>query len=154
IGCHRRGRGGRRRRHFVGCAAVELSCRAGRANELESACWVARQLQRTKAALDKYRSVKQAIADGYAAASACAALPPETGGESSHSGAMGIHFVSKTAMNDGKLDPTKPEILLYAPVGISFKLVGAEYFKPDADQKTSTDDDRPMLFGRAFDGPM
>ena len=67
---------------------------------------------------------------------------------------MGFHYVSQAAMTDGRLDPAKPEILLYAPVGSDLQLVGAEYFKPDADQRVRTDSDRPSLFGRAFDGPM
>jgi hypothetical protein len=49
---------------------------------------------------------------------------------------------------------TEPEQLLYAPEGNRRKLVAVEYMVPDADQNLSTDDDRPSLFGRAFDGPM
>jgi hypothetical protein len=67
---------------------------------------------------------------------------------------MGFHFVSGAAMGDGRLDPARPEILNYAPGPTGLQLVAAEYFKPDADQNLATDDDRPSLFGRAFDGPM
>jgi hypothetical protein len=67
---------------------------------------------------------------------------------------MGFHYVSGAAMADGKIDPARPEILLYAPGASGLQLIGVEYFKPDADQNLSTDDDRPLLFGRAFDGPM
>ena len=34
------------------------------------------------------------------------------------------------------------------------ELVGVEYWKRDADGSLATDNDRPSLFGRAFDGPM
>jgi hypothetical protein len=34
------------------------------------------------------------------------------------------------------------------------QLVGAEYWKADADQNLTTDSDRPSLFGRTFDGLM
>jgi hypothetical protein len=67
---------------------------------------------------------------------------------------MGFHYVSGAAMADGKLDPARPEILLYAPGPSGPVLIGAEYFKPDADQDLQTDNDRPTLFGRAFDGSM
>jgi hypothetical protein len=68
---------------------------------------------------------------------------------------MGLHYVSEWALRDGRIDAAKPEILVYAPTsGGGRQLVAAEYFKPDADQVLSTDDDRPTLFGRTFDGPM
>jgi hypothetical protein len=114
---------------------------------------IAQQLASTKAALDKYQSVDQAKADGYVQASPCQELPTG-GGESSHAGGMGLHYVSQAAMTDGKLDPAKPEMLVYAPLGGSLQLVAAEYFKPDADQDPRTDSDRPALFGRSFEGPM
>lgn len=119
-----------------------------------SAEGIARQLRQTKTALDEYQSVEQAKADGYTQASPCEALPAGVGGESSHTGGMGFHFVSGAAMGDGKLDPARPEILVYAPGPGGLQLVAAEYFKPDADQNASTEGDRPRLFGRAFDGPM
>jgi hypothetical protein len=68
---------------------------------------------------------------------------------------MGIHYVNAELMKPGPLVPAKPPILLYAPVaGGGVELIGAEYFKPDADQDVATDGDRPSVFGRAFDGPM
>ena len=33
-------------------------------------------------------------------------------------------------------------------------MAGVEWFKADADQDLSTDEDRPTLFGQPFDGPM
>jgi hypothetical protein len=48
----------------------------------------------------------------------------------------------------------KPEILVYQPRGERRRLVAVEYFRPDADGRLDTDDDRPYLFGRGFDGPM
>jgi len=114
---------------------------------------VSRQLLRTKAALAKYRNVKRAKADGYAPASPCEAKTADKEA-SSDGGGMGIHYVSNAAMADGKLIPTRPEILVYAPTAKGPQLVTTEYFQPGADQKTSTDGDRPALFGRAFDGPM
>jgi hypothetical protein len=117
---------------------------------------ITQQLARTKAALDKYQSVEQARADGYVQASPCEATPTDPH-QTSHGGVMGIHFVNPAVMQSGRLDPAKPPILVYQPVnpaGAGLQLVAAEYFKPDADQNTRTDSDRPTLFGRAFDGPM
>lgn len=116
---------------------------------------VAAQLRKTKAALDEYQSVAVAKAAGYEQTGACAFALAGAGEESSHAGAMGIHFTSNAALADGKLIPAKPEVLVYAPTaGGGLQLVAAEYFQPDADQNVKTDDDRPSLFGRAFDGPM
>jgi hypothetical protein len=115
---------------------------------------IQQQLAKTKAALDKYQDVEKAKADGYALGSPCVMTPTDPG-QTSYGGVMGVHFVNDAIMQSGKLDPAKPPILVYTPTkGGGFELVAAEYFKPDADQNTKTDDDRPSLFGRAFDGPM
>jgi hypothetical protein len=106
---------------------------------------IASALGRAKAVSDRYRSVEQAKAAGYIQRSPC---------ESSPAGGMGFHFVNDEAMRDPKLDPAKPEILVYAPGSAGMELVSAEWWKADADQNLGTDEDRPSLFGRAFDGPM
>jgi hypothetical protein len=116
---------------------------------------IAKQLDKTKAALAKYQSVDAAKADGYAMASPCEFFPGGAGNASSDEGGMGIHFVNNAIVQSGKNLPTKPPILVYAPAaGGGLQLVAAEYFKADADQNVKTDPDRPTLFGRAFDGPM
>jgi hypothetical protein len=103
------------------------------------------ELQAVRAAVAKYHSVDQALADGYFAASPC---------ESSPAGTMGIHYINPALFGPG-LDPQQPEILLYIPrADGSHELVGVEYFAADADQNLATDGDRPSIFGRAFDGPM
>jgi hypothetical protein len=114
---------------------------------------ISRQLKVVKALNDKYQSVDQAKADGYVAGSPCETTPidPE---ETSYGGGMGIHYINQTLMQ-GPPNPLRPPILVYAPAaGGGLQLVAAEWFKPDADQSTATDGDRPTLFGRAFDGPM
>jgi hypothetical protein len=103
------------------------------------------ELQRVRAAVARYHSVDQAIAAGYFAASPC---------EESPAGTMGIHFINPALFGPG-VDPLTPEVLLYLPKPDGeFELVGVEYFQVDADQDLATDDDRPFLFGQAFDGPM
>jgi hypothetical protein len=116
---------------------------------------IARQLAKTKAALDKYQSVAVAKAAGYVESSPCAFSLAGAGEESSHAGGMGVHFTNAAYLKPGPLDPAKPPVLVYAPApGGALQLVAAEYFKPDADQNVQTDGDRPSIFGRAFDGPM
>ncbi|MFN7918040.1 MAG: hypothetical protein U0Q55_22015 [Vicinamibacterales bacterium] len=95
----------------------------------------------------RYHDVDKAIADGYAAPNAaeCVEVPGV--------GAMGIHSVNLSLAMDQAVDPTKPELLLYAPKnGGGFKLVGIEWFLPVDGPNTATP--RPALFGQGFDGPM
>jgi hypothetical protein len=116
---------------------------------------IAKQLAATKTALDKYQDVNVAKADGYQPASPCTFFPGGNGNASSDQGGMGVHFMNQAYVADGKIIPSKPELLVYQPTANGgYELVAAEYFKPDADQNVKTDGDRPTLFGRAFDGPM
>ena len=116
---------------------------------------IAKQLAAAKASLNKYQDVNVAKAAGYAPASPCTFFPGGGGNASSDQGGMGVHFMNQAYVADGKLIPSKPELLVYQPTANGgFQLVAAEYFKPDADQNVKTDGDRPTLFGRAFDGPM
>jgi len=105
------------------------------------------ELQAVRAAVAKYHSYDQAVADGYSlAGEPCIASP---------AGGMGFHASNQTIIRSGVIDPLRPPILLYAPGSDgSLKLVGVEYFHADADQDLATDNDRPSLFGQPFNGPM
>jgi hypothetical protein len=105
------------------------------------------ELQQVRAAVAKYHSFTQAQKYGYTAAGEpCVASP---------SGTMGIHAINPPLLADPGIDPLQPEILLYVRKDNGqMKLVGVEYWKADADQNLATDNDRPSLFGRGFDGPM
>jgi len=85
-----------------------------------------------------YSDYKDAIDAGYANTMACASSPD---------GGMGVHFVNE-AMR-GPAEPDAPNVLLYAPMGDSYELVGAEWFVP-----SSMVSEAPMLFGQTFEGPM
>lgn len=101
-------------------------------------------LAAVRAATARYHRTDAAIADGYLPGHECAASPD---------GVMGQHWVHPGRI--GSTDPGTPAVLLYAPDGDGrVRLVGVEYFVVDADQDLSTDDDRPSLLGRPFDGPM
>ncbi len=104
-------------------------------------------LAQVRRATAEYHKVSNALADGYQPAEHCVAVPGV--------GGMGYHYVNPALIGDPSIDPSKPEVLLYAPKpnGV-LKLVAVEYLAVDADQDLSTDEDRPDLFGVAFNGPM
>ena len=63
--------------------------------------------------------------------------------------------MNRALVEDGQLDVTRPEVLVYQPArGGKLRLGAVEYFQADADQDLATDPDRPSLFGLPFDGPM
>ena len=90
-------------------------------------------------------SPAEAVRAGYMPTDVCVASPM---------GGMGYHYVNPTLAMAAP-DPLKPSVLVYVPGKDGRLTLGAaEWFQPDADQDLSTDDDRPSLFGRPFDGPM
>lgn len=108
-------------------------------------------LQRARDALDKYKDPVVAVHDGYWSTVGCITYPKPGGpGEVPYKpGGMGVHFVNFGLL--GKvLDPLKPQILVYEPVGGKLQLVAAEWFVPISPEVK----DRPQLFGQPFDGPM
>jgi len=99
-------------------------------------------LAQVQMATARYLWEPNAIADGYIREDQCVDVPGL--------GGMGIHYVNPQRL--GRLDPTRPDILLYEPGPFGRReLVGVEYFSAD---KEPGDADRPSLFGQAFDGPM
>ena len=109
------------------------------------------ELQRAREALDKYRDPVVAVHDGYWSTVGCVTYPKPGGtGEVPYkSGGMGVHFVNFGLLGKA-LDPLKPQILVYEPVGEKLQLVAAEWFVPISPEVK----DRPRLFGQPFDGPM
>ncbi len=113
-----------------------------RANELTGA-----QRQVIREATRQFADVDTAVAAGYVPTDECAEAPGL--------GGMGYHYVNPALVGDGRVDPTAPEVLLYAPSkhgGVD--LVGVEYLVFDADGSLETDDDRPSLMGHDLEGPM
>jgi hypothetical protein len=93
-------------------------------------------------ASSRFRNVNRAIAAGYQPSKDC--VP-----------GMGYHYVKPAYAGDTNIDPTMPEILVYArSYHGGLQLVALEYFRADADGNKRTDTDRPTLFGHPFDGPM
>jgi hypothetical protein len=64
-------------------------------------------------------------------------------------GAMGIHYINGTLL-DGEIDATRPEALIYEPVGNRRRLVGVEYIVDAATWLAAHDNTPPQLEGQAF----
>ncbi|HXV85452.1 MAG TPA: hypothetical protein VD793_02080 [Gemmatimonadales bacterium] len=108
-------------------------------------------LTATKAALDKYQDPLAAIREGYFSTLGCVDYPKGGGGAGEMAykpGGMGVHFLNP-ALIGPTLDPLKPQVLIYEPVGDRLRLVAAEWFVPTAVSKEA-----PMIFGTRLDGPM
>ncbi|RAM38252.1 hypothetical protein DBZ45_04335 [Arthrobacter globiformis] len=98
-----------------------------------------RKLVRTlKDVTEDYRSLEEAMEDGYKKASECVDKPGV--------GAMGFHY-AKNSLIDGKTDARKPEVLVYTPNKDGrYKLVAVEFL--------STAKTRPGIAGLKFEnGP-
>lgn len=105
------------------------------------------QRQVIREATRQFRDPAAAAAAGYVAEPVCAELPGV--------GGMGHHWVNHDLVVDGIIDPTKPEVLLFAPARNGrLELLGVEYLKVDADQDLDTDEDRPTMLGQLLEGPM
>jgi hypothetical protein len=87
---------------------------------------------------EEYRSLDEAMEDGYKKASECVDKPGV--------GAMGFHY-AKNSWIDGKTDARKPEVLVYMPNKHGqYKLVAVEFL--------STAKKRPEIAGLKFEnGP-
>jgi len=120
----------------VGSLLAPIVASAQSADPAKSAEW-----PNVRKALEKYQDVVVAVRDGYFSSVLC--VQDEAGA------GMGIHFVNR-ALFGPVVDPMKPQILLYVPVGDKLELIGAEWFVPLATGVK----ERPSLFGQPFDGPM
>lgn len=109
------------------------------------------ELEQVRSALDKYQDPVVAVHDGYFSTVACVTFP-EGGAEGEvpyPAGGMGVHFLN-VGLIGPTVDPMRPQVLIYEPRGDELKLVAAEWFVPLA----TNVEERPQLFGQAFDGPM
>ena len=91
---------------------------------------------------EPYKNVAAAEKNGYALAFGCVSGPD--------AGAMGLHYVNMPLVLDGAIDATRPEIILYEPVGNGqVRLVGADYLV-FADAWDKTHSSAPELMGQKF----
>ena len=91
---------------------------------------------------EPYKNVAVAESAGYALAFGCVSWPDV--------GAMGLHDVNMPLVLDGEIDATRPEIVIYEPVGNGqARLVGADYLVL-ADAWDKTHASSPELMGQKF----
>jgi hypothetical protein len=99
-------------------------------------------LQIVRDATRRFQNVHVAEAEGYSLMFGCVS------GESD--GAMGLHYVNMEILKEGKIEATRPQIVIYEaqPDG-RLRLIGADYlvFKAAWDAKYSAP---PQLMGQAF----
>ena len=109
------------------------------------------ELQNVRKLLDKYNDPIVAVHDGFYSSVGCISYP-NGGGEGAMKyapGAMGVHFLNMANVGP-KLDPAKPQVLIYEPNGDKLKLVAAEWFMPTEVAGGKA----PSIFGQELGGPM
>jgi hypothetical protein len=108
-------------------------------------------LQAARTALAKYSDPIVAVRDGYFSTVACVDFPKgaKDGSIEYPPGAMGVHFLNPANIGP-VLDPAKPQILIYEPVGDKLVLTAAEWFVP----VQVAGDKVPAIFGQTLAGPM
>lgn len=144
------------RRLFAGllmltATAIVISPAPAQAQNKSAAMPMSADLQAAKAALAKYSDPLVAVRDGYYSTVACIDFPKgATDGPVVYPpGAMGVHLLN-TANIGPKLDPTKPQVLIYEQVGDKLKLTAAEWFMP----VEAAGGVAPSIFGQTLQGPM
>jgi hypothetical protein len=77
-------------------------------------------VEKVRSATARYLDVAVARAEGWVPATPCVSGP--------QAGAMGVHFVQPSRLNDGTLVASEPEALIYEPLpGGGLRLVGVEF---------------------------
>jgi len=119
--------------------------------QAKSASAMTPELQSVKAALSKYSDPIVAVRDGYFSTVACIDFPKgaNEGSITYPPGAMGVHFLNMANVGP-KLDPAKPQVLIYEPVGDKLVLTAAEWFMPEE----AAGGTAPTIFGQTLYGPM
>jgi hypothetical protein len=130
---------------------VSPSASQGQTAAAASASPLSPDLQAARAALAKYSDPFAAVKDGYFSTLACIDFPTgmTDGSVEYPPGAMGVHLLNPANIGP-KLDPTKPQVLIYEPVGDKLVLAGAEWFVP----VQAAGGVVPTIFGQALAGPM
>src|SRR5687768_17462015 len=129
--------------------APTISEAQGTSNASSSA--MAPELQAARSALAKYSDPFAAVRDGYFSTLACVDYPKGLmdGSIEYPPGAMGVHFLNPANIGPN-LDPAKPQILIYEPVGDKLVLAAAEWFVPVQAAGGAV----PTIFGQTLAGPM
>ena len=130
---------------------ISPSTSQGQGKSIASPAPMSPDLQAARAALAKYSDPFAAVKDGYFSTIACMDFPKglTDGSVEYPPGAMGVHLLNPANIGP-KLDPTKPQVLIYEPVGDKLVLAAAEWFVP----VQAAGGVVPTIFGQTLAGPM
>lgn len=108
-------------------------------------------LVKVRSALDKFKDPVVAVREGYMSLLGCIEYPQGAaeGTMKYVAGGMGVHFLNPANVGPA-LDPAKPQVLIYEPIGDKLSLVAAEWFMPVPLAAKGA----PKIFGKALEGPM
>ena len=108
-------------------------------------------LDSVRTALSRYSDPYLAVKDGFLSTVACIDFPTGAvdGPVEYPPGAMGVHFINMANVGP-KLDPAKPQVLIYEPANGKLNLVAAEWFMPVQLAGAAA----PEIFGQKLAGPM
>jgi hypothetical protein len=136
-------------RRGVGCLALLVTFAPQAARAQGKA--LTPELEGVRKLLDKYNDPIAAVRDGFYSSLGCISYPNGVvdGSMKYPKGAMGVHFINMGNVGP-KLDPAKPQVLIYEPAGDKLKLVAAEWFMPTQLANGTA----PTIFGQTLGGPM
>jgi hypothetical protein len=111
------------------------------------------ELARARAATAAFHDPDKAIEAGYLRNEHC---------DATADGVMGQHWVNPDLFtaDANRLDPTRPQVLLYVPTADGLRLVAAEWLllapagTQPAQNPNQVDAAGPKIFGQHFNGPM
>jgi hypothetical protein len=93
---------------------------AGESSQNASQMRTSTLIEKVRAATARFRDINTAIADGWVQGTPCVSGPD--------TGAMGVHFVMPSRINNFVLQADQPQALIYEPLaGGAFRLVGVEF---------------------------
>ena len=132
-------------------ACIALVCAVAPQSARAQGAALTPELQAARKLLEKYNDPIMAVHDGFYSSVACISYPNGAvdGAMKYPKGAMGVHFINMGNVGP-KLDPSKPQVLIYEPVGDKLKLVAAEWFMPTQVAGATA----PTIFGQKLGGPM
>ena len=100
------------------------------------------QLTQLHQMMARFENVEAAKAAGYSQFGDCMASPQ---------GAQGIHFTNQALIDDPKLDPMRPELLMYEPrPDGTLRLIGVEYLVFQKAWHDAGNKAAPALLGQEF----
>lgn len=100
------------------------------------------QLSKLRQMVSRFENVEAAKSAGYVQFGDCM---------SSSQGAQGIHFSNQALIDDPRLDPMRPELLMYEPrADGSLRLIGVEYLVFQKAWHDAGNKAAPALLGQEF----